>query len=136
MNQPLPSPQTTPGLLAYYTFDDLKNEQGNATWDGTLGGSAAINKNNPDCSFVADSCGKIVDVCASVGLKVSVNAVPPKCAGYNDGSVSLSATGNNSPFQYRINNAPFQNNSVFTGLSEGTYVVSIKDCKVCIKDNV
>lgn len=56
MNQPLPSPQTTPGLLAYYTFDNLMNKQGNAAWNGTLGGGAAIYKTNPNCAFVADSC--------------------------------------------------------------------------------
>lgn len=57
MNQSLPSPQTTSGLLAYYTFDNLINKQGNPAWDGTLGGSATINQTNPNCSFIADSCG-------------------------------------------------------------------------------
>jgi gliding motility-associated-like protein len=56
MNQSLPSPQTTPGLLAYYKFDDLLNKQGNAAWNGSLGGSATINEANPNCNFVADSC--------------------------------------------------------------------------------
>jgi gliding motility-associated-like protein len=57
MNQSLPNPQTTPGLLAYYTFDNLLNKQGNTAWNGTVGGSAAINKANPNCAFVPDSCG-------------------------------------------------------------------------------
>ena len=56
MNQPLPNPQTATGLLAYYTFDNLMNKQGNVAWNGTLGGGAAINKTNPNCAFVADSC--------------------------------------------------------------------------------
>jgi hypothetical protein len=43
-------------LLAYYTFDNLLNKQGNATWNATLGGTASITQTNPDCSFVADSC--------------------------------------------------------------------------------
>src|SRR6185437_1648739 len=37
MNSSLPNPTTQPGLLAYYTFDNLINKQGNAAWNGTLG---------------------------------------------------------------------------------------------------
>ena len=63
MNQPLPNPTTQAGLVAYYTFDNLKNKQGNATWDGTLLGNAVINATNPTCpTFVADSCPVVVPV--------------------------------------------------------------------------
>jgi gliding motility-associated-like protein len=56
MNASLPSPATQTGLLAYYTFDNLLNKQGNATWNGALEGSAAINATNPNCTFTPDSC--------------------------------------------------------------------------------
>ncbi len=56
MNTSLPSPATQSGLLAYYTFNSLINKQGNTAWNGTIGGSATINRTIPDCSFVADSC--------------------------------------------------------------------------------
>lgn len=56
MNQSLPNPQTISGLLAYYTFDNLLNKQGNGTWDGITGGGATINQTNSNCSFIADSC--------------------------------------------------------------------------------
>ncbi|HEV7453929.1 MAG TPA: LamG-like jellyroll fold domain-containing protein, partial [Candidatus Saccharimonadales bacterium] len=57
MNSSLPAPATQPGLLAYYTFDNLLNKQGNTTWNGTLSGAAAINQTNPACpGFAADSC--------------------------------------------------------------------------------
>ena len=56
MNSSLPSPTTTPGLLAYYTFDNLFNKQGNPAWNGSIGGSATINQTNSICSFTADSC--------------------------------------------------------------------------------
>jgi len=56
MTQSLPNPRTTAGLLAYYTFDNLVNKQGNATWNGKLGGSASINKLNPNCDLKIDSC--------------------------------------------------------------------------------
>lgn len=56
MNTPLPNPSSQTGLLAYYTFNSLQNKQGNATWNGRLGGGATINNQNPDCTFEADSC--------------------------------------------------------------------------------
>jgi gliding motility-associated-like protein len=56
MNSSLPNPTTTPGLLGYYTFDNLLNKQGNAAFNATLNGAATINNTNPNCTFVADSC--------------------------------------------------------------------------------
>jgi gliding motility-associated-like protein len=56
MNSSLPNPTTQTGLLAYYTFDNLLNKQGNASWNGTLGGSAVINKTNPQCNSIMDVC--------------------------------------------------------------------------------
>lgn len=57
MSSTLPNPSSQNGLLAYYQFDDLINKQGNATWNGTLGGNAAINSSNPSCINSPDSCG-------------------------------------------------------------------------------
>ena len=58
MDKSLTNPTTQTGLLAYYTFDNLKNKQGNVAWDGYLEGTATIQNANPTCnSFVADSCG-------------------------------------------------------------------------------
>lgn len=54
MDAPLPAPATQTGLLAYYTFDNLLNKQGNATWNGTLNGGATINNTNPNCSFTPE----------------------------------------------------------------------------------
>ncbi|MBS1746644.1 MAG: gliding motility-associated C-terminal domain-containing protein [Bacteroidetes bacterium] len=62
MSQSIPNPSTQAGLLAYYTFNDLKNKQGNSNWDGSILGDAAINQTNPTCSsFIADSCGAKID---------------------------------------------------------------------------
>lgn len=56
MNSSLPNPTTQAGLLAYYTFDNLLNKQGNASWNGALGGSAAINQSNPNCNPIENLC--------------------------------------------------------------------------------
>lgn len=61
MNQPLPNPSTQNGLLAYYTFDDLKNKQGNSAWDGSIFGNAIYGTSNVACAtYITDSCDEIV----------------------------------------------------------------------------
>jgi gliding motility-associated-like protein len=72
MNTSLPTPSTQPGLLAYYTFDDLINKQGNPAWNGTLGGSAAFNQTNPNCLFVADN-----DCCPAITGTFTGNSICP-----------------------------------------------------------
>ena len=74
MNSSLPNPTTQPGLLAYYTFDNLLNKQGNASWNGTLTGSATINNTNPNCTFIADSCAVVP------GNSIVINSYTPVLA--------------------------------------------------------
>ena len=63
MDVSLPSPTSQTGLVAYYTFDNLINKQGNSAFNGVLGGGASINKTNPECTFIADSCGSKTIAC-------------------------------------------------------------------------
>jgi gliding motility-associated-like protein len=61
MNGSLPSPATQTGLLGYYNFSNLVNNQGNTSFNGTLASGAAINRINPNCNFSPDSCGLIIN---------------------------------------------------------------------------
>lgn len=61
MDISLPNPTTQTGLLAYYQFDNLLNKQGNATFNAALNGGSVINQTNPNCNFIYDSCGTIVN---------------------------------------------------------------------------
>ncbi len=86
MNTSLPDPATQTGLLAYYTFDNLTNKQGNSTFDGVLRGAATINNSNPNCNFTADSCETAAPDCTH-WLKV-----PQKLSGVSIGELDI--TGN------------------------------------------
>ena len=90
MNSSLPNPTTQTGLLAYYTFDNLINKQGNATWNGTLTGVAQINQVNPVCNFTADSC-RVLPCPNKNDFSFSFNPCNP-----NNVSFLTSATGYNS----------------------------------------
>ena len=49
------------------------------------------------------------------------------CAGANDGVISVVVSGGTPPFQYSINNGPFQNNNVFENLGPGDYIITVSD---------
>lgn len=57
MNIDLPTPAAQVGLLAYYTFENLLNKQGDNTLTLSLSNDgAAINTAPADCAYIADSC--------------------------------------------------------------------------------
>lgn len=55
MQSSIPNPTTETGLVAYYTFDNLINKQGNSAWNGTLV-NGQINQVNPSCVLAPEPC--------------------------------------------------------------------------------
>lgn len=90
MNTSLPNPTTQSGLLAYYTFDNLINKQGNLAWNGTLAGSALINQTNTSCNFTADTC-KMPSCASKNDFSFSFNPCSPQSV-----SFQTNATGYDS----------------------------------------
>ena len=88
MNISLVNPPAQTGLLAYYTFDNLLNKQGNPAWNGTLVGAASINRTNPECVFVADTCASLTNVEAGFIIPDTVCVNTP----VNISNISLNAT--------------------------------------------
>jgi hypothetical protein len=56
LSAPLPGPANQKGLVAYYTFDNLLNKQGNKAWNAKASEAMLINAVNQACDFIADSC--------------------------------------------------------------------------------
>ncbi|MCP2026638.1 hypothetical protein L1276_001782 [Flavobacterium sp. HSC-32F16] len=46
-------------------------------------------------------------------------------------SINVTATGGTAPFQYSINDSPFQNSNVFSNLTSGIYHIKVKDSQNC-----
>ena len=118
MNSSLPTPTTQPGLLAYYTFDNLINKQGNPAWNGTLGGTASINQTNPSCNAIPVSM-------------ISVSADTTIC---DNTSVKLFASGGStyswSPASTL--NDPTSPTPIASPLSSTVYNVQVTDSASCI----
>jgi large repetitive protein len=53
------------------------------------------------------------------------------CFGGSDGSATIAASGGVQPYQYRLNAGPLQGSNVFTGLSAGSYTITVLDNNGC-----
>jgi gliding motility-associated-like protein len=123
MNQQLPNPQATPGLLAYYRFDNLLNKQGNAAWNGSLGGGASVNQTNPNCAFVADSCAVLCPTPPKYDFGFTQNVCDPLSVQFN------ANVSNVQSYEWSFGNG--QKNAINSDPtlrydSDGTYSVKLK----------
>lgn len=48
-----------------------------------------------------------------------------------DGTITVTASGGQFPYSYRLDNGPWQNLNQFTGLSAGSYLVTVADFQGC-----
>ncbi|HEY5368453.1 MAG TPA: LamG-like jellyroll fold domain-containing protein, partial [Hanamia sp.] len=129
MNSSLPNPTAQPGLLAYYTFDNLLNKQGNPSWNGTLGGSASINQTNTKCNAIINNCPVPPPVCNTLITKRADTTI---CAA---SSVNMSATGGTSFFWSPAAGLSNPNlaNTVASPIATTKYYVMVSDVNGCSK---
>ena len=48
-------------------------------------------------------------------------------------SITVNATGGVSPYTYKLNNGAYQSSNIFSGVTAGSYLISVKDVNGCIK---
>lgn len=67
----------------------------------------------------------------SAALAGSIVSQSPATCGSNNGSVTITATGGTTAYQYKIDNGPLQPTGIFTGLSAGAHTVTVQDANGC-----
>lgn len=72
---------------------------------------------------------------ASIGPVFTTTQNNLTCNGSNNGSITVSATGN-SPLTYSLDGGPFLSGNVFTGLGAGNHTVAVKDVNCTITGTV
>ncbi len=69
------------------------------------------------------------------GLSLNTTQTNGSCT-LNDGTITASGSGGTAPLQYNIDGGAYQASGVFTGLSSGTYTVTVQDGTGCINTKV
>ncbi|MBW8049972.1 MAG: T9SS type A sorting domain-containing protein [Cytophagales bacterium] len=82
-----------------------------------------------DTNFCVDSASVVVTQPSELLLSNTVTNV--SCKNGNDGDATVSATGSTPPYTYSWNTTPAQTDSTATGLSAGTYTVTVIDTNGC-----
>ncbi|MFL5786586.1 MAG: gliding motility-associated C-terminal domain-containing protein [Flavisolibacter sp.] len=83
-------------------------------------------KNNKGCISSQD-----VTVTDISTLNPSINSTDAIC-GNNSGNISINTNGGNAPYQYALNSGSYQNNSSFSNLAPGNYIITVKDNNGCL----
>lgn len=65
-------------------------------------------------------------------LNINTTQTNITCSGGLTGTITTSASGGTSPYQYAIDGTNYQTATNFTGLAAGTYIVTVKDANDCV----
>jgi PKD repeat protein len=110
-----------------YSIDNGTSFQPTNTFSGLSPGTYSIVVNAANgCSGTASATLNP----SAVAPTVSTTTTSPGC-GVSDGSITASATGGATPYQYSINGGAFGTNNVFTGLAAGSYTIMVEDNNGC-----
>jgi len=117
-----------------YTFALNANPYGAAnTFGGLSAGTYIIHiKDNNNCIHDTVITLNLTQVPVITNLAV----VSPSCSFPNAGSVTITGSGGTPAYTYSLNGAPYQAGNAFTGLSAGSYTVTIKDANNCTFSSV
>lgn len=83
---------------------------------------------------VNSGCTKIgvVTISQPTAIQLAPSSTPVSCAGYTDGSASVTPSGGTSPYTYSWNSIPVQTTQTAINLPGGTYTVTVTDANGCV----
>ena len=64
-------------------------------------------------------------------MTCTLSKVDVTCNGGTDGSLTVTGMGGTAAYEYSLNGSAFQPGNVFTGLTQGSYTVTIRDANDC-----
>jgi gliding motility-associated-like protein len=110
-----------------YTLTPGPVIQPNGNFINLVAGNYTVTVSDSKSCPTADTSLSVV-VSTGVNIKVAFQNI--KCKGDNSGSITISASGGDAPYQYSIHGdipVQYQSTPVFTGLSAGNYDIYVKD---------
>lgn len=91
----------------------IRNQYG-CTWDTTL----------------------VIKPYPKVPVSATAATINPDCEKIFNGSITVTATGAVGPYSLSLNNRPYTNGQPITGLTEGSYTITINDKDGCVVDSI
>lgn len=118
---------TGSGSIAPYTYSiDGVTYVGSGIFASLTGGLYTVTvKDANGCKSSAQ-----INIINTNGPSLTFTKTDAACGG-NDGTITATGTGGTPPLQYSINGTTFQTNNFFTGLTGGTYTLTVKDFNGC-----
>jgi predicted heme/steroid binding protein len=117
------------GTLPYTYLWNTSPQQTSASASNLTAGSKTV--------LVTDAKGCIktdtVIIAQPTPITSGIIATNVNCFGGNNGTATLSVAGGTPPYSYVWNTNPPRTTNIATGLSAGTYAVTITDSKGCLK---
>lgn len=108
----------------YLWQDGTTNSYHNVSTSGTY---AVTVSDNMGCSAEATADVLFIDM----QLQTDVDDIT--CAGMSDGSITVNASGGDSPYTYNWSTIPPVTTQTATGLGQGTYFVTVTDANGCTR---
>jgi hypothetical protein len=122
---------TTIGGTAPYVYSIGNGYQASNTFYNVLAGNYVVS--------VQDSKGCIKNMPLTVTppnvLKSTISVKNAICNSSATGEVTVMASGGFSPYTYSLNSDAFVSTNVFNNLTAGSYTVTVKDAKGCIRSH-
>ncbi len=118
----------TGGVIPYTYSWNTSPTQTNDTATGLAAGVYTITVTDSSGCTATDS-GQITEPSA-LSLTISAKA-DVTCNGADNGMAVVSASGGTTPYTYSWNTSPIQTDDTATGLSAGTYTVTVTDSNGC-----
>jgi len=114
----------TGGILTYvYKLDDGNYQDGN-TFESLTAGDYTVTVKSGD--FIVTKNATITQPTA---LNATHSVVHPTSPGAN-GTITISATGGTTPYQYKLNDGEYLSSNIFNATS-GTHTVTVTDANSC-----
>jgi len=124
----------TGGTAPYQYAKDNNAFQPGATLNGMAAGTHVIHLKDAN-GCLKDTTITITQPATAVAFG-PINIAHPTCEGFADGTVSLSASGGIAPYQFALNSGAYGTSTVFSGLTEGNYILRVKDQNNCVRDTM
>ena len=122
------NPTASPLTTFEFSIDGGINWQTSTTFSGLSAGTYNIAVRNVDgsCLIFWTSNPVIITAPSAPSITGTTFSDPSDC-GLTDGSITIIATGGNAPLAYKITGKPWQSSNIFSGLSGGTYNISVRN---------